>query len=81
MRFRSSAWRKQIAGYESVSYGSTAKRVRLLCWPCYNAEVAQADGLDSFQHVDFEPMRLLDCEGTPHEFRFRLRLLDPSEVA
>lgn len=77
-RSRCSGCRKLIAGYQSVSYSSAAMPERLLCWQCYNTEVAQADGLASFQHFDFEPMRLVDCEGTPRQFHFRMRLLGPT---
>ena len=35
------------------------------------------DGLDRFEHLNFEPVRLLDCDGESHEFHFRTRLFGP----
>jgi hypothetical protein len=31
-------------------------------------------GLDRFEHVTFEPVRLTDCTGETHEFHFRTHL-------
>lgn len=70
-----SSCRKLVAGYESVSYGAVEKGYRLLCWQCFNKEVDTSDGLDRFEHLNFEPIQLVDCEGRPHDFHFRIRLL------
>lgn len=72
---RCSTCRRTVPGYDSVSFGSIEKGYRDLCWQCFNTEVAKADGLDSFVHLNFEPIRVLDCQGSPHEFHFRTRLL------
>ncbi|WP_321474616.1 hypothetical protein [uncultured Paludibaculum sp.] len=68
---------KLVTGYDSVSYGSIEKGYRQLCWQCFNTEVAESDGLDGFEHPNFEPIRLVDCEGCPHDFHFRTRLFGP----
>jgi hypothetical protein len=47
-----------VAGHESVHCGSLETRYRLLCWQCFNTEVAALGGLDKFEHVQFEPVRL-----------------------
>ena len=65
------------AGHESVSYGSIEKGYRLLCYRCFNIETAQLDGLDKFEHLDFEPIRLVDCSGQSHDFHFKTRLFGP----
>ncbi len=36
--------------------------------------MAKLDGLDAFEHVTFEPVRLADCAGEAHEFHFQTRL-------
>ena len=72
-----STCRKLVAGHESVSYGSIENGYRDLCWQCFNTEAARSDGLDKFEHVNFEPVRLDDCDGVPHEFHFRARLFGP----
>ena len=41
---------------------------------CFNTEVARLDGLDKFEHLNFEPVRLVDCTGQPHDFHFRTNL-------
>jgi hypothetical protein len=65
----------QIAqSYDIVNYGSVEKGYRQLCGQCFNAEVAELDGLDRFEHLNFEPVRLVDCIGQPHDFHFRTHL-------
>lgn len=39
--------------------------------------MARMDGLDSFQHPDFTPIRLTDCTGEVREFHLRSRLFGP----
>ncbi len=34
-------------------------------------KAATAGGLDDFKHMEFEPVRLTDSGGKPHEFHFR----------
>lgn len=31
-------------------------------------------GIEKFEQLEFEPVRVVDCEGTPHDFHFRTRL-------
>jgi hypothetical protein len=45
-----------------------------LCTRCFNLQVAKLDGLDSFEHADFEPIGLSGPTGKIHEFHFRARL-------
>lgn len=61
----------QTPSFEIVDYGSMEKGYRQLCRRCFNTEAATAAGLDDFEHVDFEPVRLTDSAGKPHEFHFR----------
>lgn len=60
--------------YAVVNFGSVEEGYRQLCSRCFNTEVAQLDGLDKFEHLSFEPVRLLDCTGQPHDFHFRTHL-------
>lgn len=64
-------------GYDIVNYGSIEKGYRPLCGHCFNTEVAEADGLDKFEHVRFEPVELADCTGKTHVFHFQTRLFGP----
>lgn len=57
--------------FETVNYGSMDMGYKQLCRRCFNTEAATAAGLDDFEHVDFEPVRLTDGVGKPHEFHFR----------
>ena len=68
---------KGIAGYESVHYGSPDTGYRDLCSRCFNEEVARLGGL-SFEHVQFEPVEMMDPAGEPHRFHFCLRLTGES---
>lgn len=57
-----------------VHYGSIETGYRKLCGRCLNEAVASRLGLLGFEHVDFEPVRMIDARGVEHEFRFRTRL-------
>ena len=48
---------------------------RELCNRCFNAEMANAMGLEHFESVRLHPVVMTDCAGERHEFHFRLRLL------
>ncbi len=61
-------------GYDMVDYGSAEHGYRRLCSQCFNTEAAKADGLEGFEHADFEPVHLVDCTGEDHTFHFRTRL-------
>ena len=62
---------RQTPSFEIVNYGSMDKGYKQLCRRCFNTEVATVAGLDDFQHVEFEPVGLIDNEGKLHEFYFR----------
>ena len=63
-----------VPSYDIVNVGSVEKGYRALCGKCFNTEMAKLDGLDRFEHVTFEPVRLADCTGKTHEFHFRTHL-------
>ncbi|MGH8210323.1 MAG: DUF7713 domain-containing protein [Steroidobacteraceae bacterium] len=65
--------RETIAGYESVHYGSPETGYRDLCGRCFNEEVARLGELN-FEHVQFEPVEMMDAAGEPHRFQFCVRL-------
>lgn len=62
-----------VAGYETVHYGSPEAGYRDLCSRCFNEEVARLGGLN-FEHVEFEPVEMMDAVGERHRFHFRLHL-------
>ena len=64
-----------VPAYDVVNYGSIEQGYRRLCNPCFNAEVATALGLESFENVSLHPVVMTDCAGQGHEFHFRMRLL------
>jgi hypothetical protein len=66
--------RQPIPVCGGVSYGSLESGHRELCNRCFNEEIARSDGIN-FQHVEFQPLEMLDAAGQRHEFHFRLRLL------
>src|SRR5689334_7842880 len=76
-RDRCSGCGQPIAGYEAVNYGSIEEGYRQLCWRCFNTEVARSEGLERFEHISFELIRLADCDGRQHDFHFRVRLFGP----
>ncbi len=63
-----------VRSYDIVNVGSLEKGYRALCGRCFNTEMAELDGLDGFEHFNFEPVRLADCTGENHEFHFRTHL-------
>jgi len=63
-----------VPSYDIVNVGSAEKGYRALCGKCCNTEMAKLGGLDRFEHVTFEPVRLADCTGEIHEFQFRTHL-------
>ncbi len=64
-------------GYEIVHYGSMEQGYREICLQCLNREMAEAMGLEGFEHAKFEPVGLTDCAGEVHEFHFRTNLFGP----
>jgi hypothetical protein len=68
---------KAAPNYDIVSYGSVEQGYRELCGQCFNSEIARLGGFDKFQHLNFEPVRIVDCAGKPHDFHFRTHLFGP----
>jgi hypothetical protein len=60
--------------YEIVNYGSMEHGYKEICLQCLNKEMAEAMGLEGFEHAKFEPVGLADCTGEVHEFHFRTNL-------
>lgn len=66
-----------IVAHDAVNYGSMESGYRLLCGRCFNEAAASKLGLQGFEHVAFEPVRMLDAREIEHEFRFSTRLFGP----
>ncbi len=62
---------RHAPSFEVVDCGSMDTGYKQLCRRCFNMKAVTAAGLDDFEHVDFEPVRLIDSGGKPHEFHFR----------
>jgi hypothetical protein len=65
----------EVPCYDIVNCGCIQHGYRELCNQCFNAEVASAQGLESFENLQFDPIVMRDCAGEEHEFHFRTRLL------
>lgn len=63
--------------YDVINYGSLDAGYRQLCTKCFNTEVAEADGLEGFEHAELAPVEITDCDGQAHLFHFRTRLFGP----
>ena len=61
------ACRKPTVAHDVVNYGSIEGGYRLLCGRCFNEAAASRLGLHGFEHVVFEPVRMVDGRGTEHE--------------
>lgn len=68
------ACRQPAPDHDMVNYGSMESGYRELCGRCFNEAVASRLGLEGFEHVDFEPVHMIDARGVEHEFRFQTRL-------
>jgi hypothetical protein len=68
---------RSVPDYDIINFGSVDTGYRQLCTKCFNTEVAESDGLDKFEHADFAPVELTDCDGQAHVFHFRTRLFGP----
>lgn len=66
-----------VPAYDVVTRLDSEKGNRPLCSQCLNAEMAQEEGLDKFEHVQFDPVELTDSEGATHLFYFRTHLFGP----
>ena len=60
-----------MADHDVVNYGSMEDGYQRLCGRCFNEAAASRLGLQGFEHVAFEPVRMVDGRGAEHEFRFR----------
>jgi hypothetical protein len=60
--------------YDIVHFGSIERGYRRLCSRCINTQMAEAAGLEGFQHARLEPVGLTDCLGKLHTFHFRTHL-------
>jgi hypothetical protein len=65
------ACRQPTPAHDVVNYGSMEGGYRQLCGRCFNEAAASRLGLQGFEHVVFEPVRMVDGRGAEHEFRFR----------
>ncbi|MET3595209.1 hypothetical protein ABID26_004621 [Mesorhizobium shonense] len=61
---------RQVPSFEIVEYGSMEAGFKRLCRRCFNREAATAAGLDNFEHIEFDQIRLKDADGKIHEFHF-----------
>lgn len=68
------ACRQPAPDHTIMNYGSMETGYRELCGRCFNEAVASRLGLAGFEHVEFEPVRMVDARGVEHEFSFRTRL-------
>src|SRR5437762_7173857 len=60
----------EVPGYDIVNCGSVEHGYRQLCNQCFNAEVASARGLETFENRRYDPIVMSDCAGEEHEFHF-----------
>ncbi len=67
---RCSNCRRIAPSYDIINRGSIESGYRILCGQCFNAESAKLGGLNKFEHLNFEPVRVVDCEGKAHVFSF-----------
>jgi hypothetical protein len=58
------ACRKPAASHDVVNYGSMEGGYRRLCARCFNEAAASRLRLEGFEHVGFEPVRMVDERGT-----------------
>ena len=71
------ACRQPTPAHDVVNYGSEQGGLRQLCGRCFNECAAEHLGLEDFEHVQLEPIRMVDARGVSHEFQFRTRLFGP----
>ena len=65
------------AAHDAVNYGSIEGGYRQLCGRCFNTAAASRLGLNDFEHIELEPVCMVDARGGSHEFHFRTRLFGP----
>ena len=61
--------------YEITSYGSMDGGYKQLCSRCFSAEVAKVSGVEGFDNIRLQPIKIADCTGESHQFHFVPRLL------
>lgn len=66
-----------VPAYDIVGLGSMETGYRDLCTRCFNTETAGMAGMEGFEHADFAPTEVVDCDGKAHVFHFRTRLCAP----
>ena len=64
----------EATAYDAINCGSFETGFQEVCNRCFNTELASRIGFDEFEHVNFEPVRLVDCAGNPHVFHFTTHL-------
>ncbi len=74
---RCSKCRKVVPVYDITNLTSSDGGSRKMCGRCCNAEMAERTGLNKFEHLNFEPIEVADCEGRTHVFHFRTHLFGP----
>ena len=67
--------KETVQSYDIISYGSIEGGYREICTRCFNADVAERNGLVNFENFRLEPIGINDCDGEAHQFHFRTRLL------
>lgn len=65
----------QTPPWDTIHCGSGDGRYELLCTLCFNARIAGSTGFTDFENIRLDPIRMIDCHGEPHRFRFQVRLL------
>jgi hypothetical protein len=63
----------KVPSYNGV-YLSSGGHSKFHCNRCFNQFTSELYGLD-FEHLEFQPLTLVDCEGNPHEFHFTTRVI------
>ena len=62
------------APHDIVNYGCGEGSWRLWCSACVNLDAAARMGVDGFEAIRFEPVRITDAHGVEREFHFRQHL-------
>lgn len=65
------ACRQPTVAHDVVNYRSIEGGYRQLRGRCFNEAAASRLGLQGSEHVDFEPVRMVDGRGTEHPQNFQ----------
>jgi hypothetical protein len=60
-------------GFTNLSSGKTGES-QVMCPSCWNDFAADRMGVEPPESSDLKPVKILDCDGRPHEFEFEVRL-------